>query len=86
MNDLEYGKWYPIEEYFKHIDEMDWALVQFKERYTDFYPLPVVVEFNKRDRVWVNYSNQDRYIVEMCEPVAFMLWQPFEEVLKDEEI
>lgn len=75
---LEFGKWYPIEEYFKNIDKLDWVLVQFKENYSDFYPLPIVVEFNKRNKVWVNYTDRDRYIVEMLEPVAFMLWQPYD--------
>ena len=74
---LQYNKWYDINEYFNNLDEMDWALVQFKETETNFYPLPIVAEFNKRDRVWVTETEKDRYLCEMCEPVAFMLWQPY---------
>lgn len=80
LKNLEYNKWYPIEEYFNNIENLDWVLVQFKGRYSDFHPLPIYVEFNKRDRVWVNYTEHDRYIVEMLEPVAFMLIEPYEEV------
>ena len=77
---LEFGKWYSIEEYFNNIENLDWVLVQFKERYSDFHPLPIFVEYIKRDRVWVNHTEHDRYIVEMLEPVAFMLIEPYEEV------
>lgn len=80
---LEANKWYPIEEYHKR-NNMDWALVQFKETKTGFMPLPIVAEFNKKDRVWETRSDMDRYFCEMCEAVAFMLWLPYDE--RDREL
>ena len=74
---LEYGKWYPISVYYENKDKLDWALVQFKETQTDFMPLPYVAEYIKRDGVWVTRSDKDRYLCEMCEPIAFMLWKPY---------
>lgn len=77
---LEYGKWYPISVYYKNKDKLDWALVQFKDTKTGFMPLPFIAEYIKRDRVWTTHSDKDRYLCELYEPVAFMLWQPYVEV------
>ena len=73
---LKYNTWLPIELYYKNADKLDWALVQFKETRTGYMPLPKIAEYKKRDKVWATYTEVDRYLCEMCEPVAFMLWQP----------
>lgn len=75
---LTYNKWYPIQEYFNNIEDMDWALVQFKETKTGFMPLPIIAEYKKKAKVWMTATDKDRYLCEMCEPVAFMLWEPYE--------
>ena len=80
---LEANKWYAIEEYYKR-PNMDWALVQFKEIKTGYLPLPIVAEFNEKDRVWETRSDMDRYFCEMCYAVAFMLWLPYDE--RDREL
>ena len=85
---LEYGKWYPIIDYYENKDKykLDWALVQFKETETGFMPLPCVAEYIKRDGVWITQSDRDRYLCEMCEPIAFMLWKPYEKEDLDEQL
>lgn len=80
---LEFNKWYPIEEYYKRKDKLDWALVQFEETKTGFKPLPKIAVYKKNDRVWATYTDCDRYLCEMCEPIAFMLWTPFIKGLKE---
>ena len=81
MKNLKFNKWYPIEEYYKNIDNLDWVLVQFKERYTDeFSPKPIVAKFNEKDRIWVSETNKDRYICEMLKPIAFLIWKPYDGV------
>lgn len=79
---LEYGKWYPISVYYENKDDLDldWALVQFKETKKGFMPLPYIAEYIKRYGVWTTQSDKDRYLCELCEPIAFMLWQPYEEI------
>lgn len=78
MKRLKFNKWYDIKEYYKRVDQMDWALVQFKETKTGFRPLPKVAEYNKKDKVWMTHSEWDRYLCEMCEAEAFMLWKPYD--------
>ena len=82
MKKFQYGVWYPIKDYYENINDLDWAIVQFKETKTGFLPLPFIAEYLKRDRVWFTDTDKDRYLCELCEPIAFMLWQPIEEVLK----
>lgn len=81
MPKFQYGVWYPIKDYYENINDLDWAIVQFKETKTGFLPLPVIAEYHQRDRVWSTDTDKDRYLYELCEPIAFMLWQPIEEVL-----
>lgn len=76
---LEFNKWYDIKLYYENYDELDYALVQFKETKTNFYPLPVIAEYIQKDKVWTTHSDKDRYLCEMCEPIAFMLWKPYED-------
>lgn len=78
MRKLKFNKWYDIKEYYNRIDDMDWALIQFKETKTNFMPLPKIAEYNQKDRVWMTHTEEDRYLCEMCEAVAFMLWKPYD--------
>ena len=77
--ELEFNKWYDIKLYYENYDELDYALVQFKETKTNFYPLPVIAEYMQKNKIWTTHSDKDRYLCEMCEPIAFMLWKPYEE-------
>lgn len=68
--EFEYGVWYDISLYYKYIDQLDWALVQFEEKLKDeskfrgrFYPLPVVCEYRKDD----DYTN-GKWITEGYDP------------------
>ena len=76
---LKYNKWYPINKYYNNLDNMDWALVQFKETKTSFLPLPIIAEYVKRDKVWRTKGGDDRYFCELCDAIAFMLWKPYKE-------
>ncbi len=79
--ELEYGKWYPIEEYFRNIRQMDWALVQFKETKSGFMGLPHIAEL-RNNKWYIECDDEElytKYINEDCEPIAFMLWQPYNE-------
>lgn len=81
IDKLEFNKWYSIDVYYKNQDKLDWALVQFKETKTGFMPLPCIAEYKKIGRVWTTYNDDtDRYLCELCEPIAFMLWKPYEVV------
>ena len=79
--ELEYGKWYPIEEYFRNIRQMDWALVQFKETKSGFMGLPHIAEL-RNNKWYIECDDEElytKYINEDCEPIAFMLWKPYNE-------
>ena len=84
---LKTNKWYPIEEYYKHSKELDWALVQFRE-HTGFLGLPHIAEYRLTEKgyKWFLQDDDDNdyeyYINVDCEPIAFMLWEPYKEVLE----
>ena len=85
MKKFQYGVWYPIKDYYENINDLDWAIVQFKETKTGFLPLPYRAEYHQRDKIWFTDTDADRYLCELCEPIAFMLWQPIEEVFKKDK-
>lgn len=81
MERLKYGKWYPIRTYYENKDKLklDWALVQFKENKTGFMGLPHIAEL-RNDKWHLECDDEEsyvKYINEDCEPIAFMLWQPY---------
>ena len=62
-----------IKDYFdgKH----DWVLVQFKEKDTDFMPIPIVAEYRRHKKKWFVSADDTvsiDYYNDTCEPVAFM--------------
>lgn len=65
--------WRPIKEYFE--EPHDWVLVQFKEKDTDFMPIPIVAEYRRHKNKWFPIEDDNsfvNYLNDICEPVAFM--------------
>lgn len=83
---LETNKWLPIKEYYENLKELDWTLVQFKEK-SGFMGLPHIAEYRntKKGYKWFLQNDDNNsyyhYINEDCEAVAFMLWESYEEEL-----
>ena len=85
-------KWHPIELYYK--GEYDWALVQFKQKGSNFYPLPMVAEYSKKTRSWhlqshgysdnsfMSKKEYEEHLNEHYDAVAFCLWQDYQASMK----
>ena len=67
-------RWQPIKNYFEHKEKYDWVLVQFKEKNTDFYPIPKVCEY-RLSKGWCIQAEDEQlehYLNNNCEAVAFI--------------
>lgn len=77
---LEYNKWYPIVAYYENVENLDWAVVQFRDKRDGFMGIPHLVEYSVVDEMWHTWdASVDVHLNKDCEPIAFMLWSPFKE-------